>query len=178
MKRVNPLHDPLERGLQAVSPTVADAARASDAVLQQKRVRHLVCGGLAVASYGYPRATRDVDYLVGDEAFVAHGRLVMLKDGIPYRASNGVSVDYVTLPEMQALVEHELDTNPTRVVSLPFLCLMKLWTYRPRDREDVTELFRIDARRADLVRATFPDVFTAGADMTEKLDACDRESKR
>jgi hypothetical protein len=37
--------------------------------LRALSVRHVVVGGLAVCANGYPRNTKAVDFLVGDEAF-------------------------------------------------------------------------------------------------------------
>ena len=55
-----------------VAPEVLDAMRVASAALKSAGVRHVVVGGLAVGAHGYPRATKDVDFLVGDEAFEHH----------------------------------------------------------------------------------------------------------
>ena len=42
-------------------------------------------GGLAVGANGFPRATKDVAFLVGDEAFERHpGGLVTFRPGVPF----------------------------------------------------------------------------------------------
>jgi hypothetical protein len=69
-----------------VAPKVIDAMKAASQALTRAGVRHTVAGGLAVGANGYPRATRDVDFLVGNEAFEHHpGGLVTLKQGSPFR---------------------------------------------------------------------------------------------
>lgn len=53
-------------------------------------------GGLAVGAHGYPRATKDVVFLVGDEAFEHHtGGIVTMKTGIPIQIG-GVLVDLLS----------------------------------------------------------------------------------
>jgi hypothetical protein len=52
-----------------VAPEVLDAMKVASAVLKRVGVRHVVVGGLAVGANGFPRATKDVNFLVGDEAF-------------------------------------------------------------------------------------------------------------
>jgi hypothetical protein len=55
-----------------VAPKVLDAMRLASNALSALGVRHVVVGGLAVGANGNPRATRVVDFLVGDEAFEHH----------------------------------------------------------------------------------------------------------
>ncbi|HSN99340.1 MAG TPA: hypothetical protein VLS89_13685, partial [Candidatus Nanopelagicales bacterium] len=56
-----------------VAPRVLDALRAASQQLTRVGIRHALVGGLAVGAHGHPRATKDVDFLVGDEAFAHHG---------------------------------------------------------------------------------------------------------
>lgn len=138
----------LQDGLSASSASVQSAAVLAEQALADAGVRHLFCGGIAVAAHGYVRATKDVDFLVGEEAFHRRGALVFPRSDVPVEV-NGVLVDLVTDPEVQALVDRELDTNTTGVVSLPFLIFMKLRVYRPKDRTDVVELLKVNADHAD-----------------------------
>ena len=55
-----------------VAPRVLDAMRSASDELTRLGVRHALVGGLAVGAHGYPRATKGVDFLVGDEAFEHH----------------------------------------------------------------------------------------------------------
>src|SRR4029079_13946135 len=70
----------LERLRGVVAPEVLHAADVASRMLREGGVPHALAGGLAVGAHGYPRTTDDVDFLVGDEAFVIHaGGLVTLK---------------------------------------------------------------------------------------------------
>src|SRR6185369_6865442 len=75
---------------------VLDAMRKASDELTRLGVRHALVGGLAVGAHGYPRATKDVDFLVGDEAFEHHaGGIVTMKPGIPIQIG-GVLVDLLS----------------------------------------------------------------------------------
>jgi hypothetical protein len=79
-----------------VARKVLDAWKAAFAALARAGVRHVVIGGLAVGAHGYPRATRAVDFLVGDDAFVHHpGGLVTMNPALPIEV-DGVPIDYLT----------------------------------------------------------------------------------
>lgn len=56
---------------QVVAQRVLDDARRVSATLTRLRVPHALVGGLAVGLHGHPRATKDVDFLVGEEAFTS-----------------------------------------------------------------------------------------------------------
>ena len=139
---------------------VRRAAVEAERALTAARVRHLICGGIAVAAHGYERSTKDVDFLVGDEAFNKVGKIVFPRPDIPFEV-DGVLIDLVTNPSIQTLVENELNTNTGKVVSLPFLVLMKLIAYRDRDKNDIVELLKLDADRADFVVSTLSCIPTA-----------------
>jgi hypothetical protein len=51
----------------AVSERVIAAMRAASALLSKHGVRHALVGGLAVGAWGWPRATSDVDFMIGRE---------------------------------------------------------------------------------------------------------------
>jgi hypothetical protein len=52
-----------------VAPNVIDDAIEMGQLLAGLGIPHALVGGLAVGLNGHPRATKDVDYLVGREAF-------------------------------------------------------------------------------------------------------------
>src|SRR5262245_12124278 len=52
-----------------VAPKVREAALKTAAQLNHLGIRYALAGGLAVGAHGYIRATTDVDFLVGEEAF-------------------------------------------------------------------------------------------------------------
>ena len=61
-----------------VATEILDAMRAASARLQSAGLKHALAGALAVGAHGYPRASKDVAFVVGEEAFTVHsGGIVM-----------------------------------------------------------------------------------------------------
>ena len=72
-----------------VAPRILQAMHVAAASLQNLRVPFALAGGLAVGAHGHPRATKDVDSLVGDQAFQVHGGgLVTIAAGIPVQVGD------------------------------------------------------------------------------------------
>jgi hypothetical protein len=119
--------------------------RRASGVLTSLGVRHAVAGGLAVGAHGYPRATHDVDLLVGNEAFERHtGGLVTLKPGVPIEIE-GVSVDLLSTNDDEGFVERSLQharSGEIPVVAAETLIYLKLKSPRLKDRADVVELLK------------------------------------
>jgi hypothetical protein len=138
-----------------IPPDVLSAMKTASAALTQLGVRHLVVGGLAVAANGYARATRDVDFLVGREAFVQHaGGLVSLRPGVPFQVA-GVAVDLLSPQSDEAFLEELLSKSATgSIADAPVLVYLKLKSPRLKDRTDIVELIKsgidVDACRAFL----------------------------
>jgi hypothetical protein len=125
-----------------VAPEVLEAMKTASAALQRAGVRHVVVGGLAVGANGYPRATRDVDFLVGDEAFEHHaGGLVTLKSGIPFQVRR-VAVDFLAVEPQEAFLAEALEAEPGSMIEGPPLVYLKLKSPRHKDRTDVIELIK------------------------------------
>lgn len=127
-----------------VAEEVLDAMRAAAARLSDLGVRHWVVGGLAVGAHGYPRGTKDVDFLVGDEAFERHaGGLVTMKPGLPIQAG-GVLVDHLSANEGEDFLTADLPAPGValEVAPLPVLLYLKLRSARLKDRADVVELIK------------------------------------
>src|SRR5262245_30978090 len=81
-----------------VAPEILTAAAVASHKLREAGVPHALAGGLAVGAHGYPRTTDDVDFLVGDEAFIQHaGGLVTLR--VPLVAVGKVRVDLISIEE-------------------------------------------------------------------------------
>jgi hypothetical protein len=139
---------------EAVAPKVLAALDLASQALTRAQVRHLVVGGLAVAANGYPRATLDVDFLVGPEAFDVHeGGLVTLRVGVPFQV-NGVAIDLLSAQADEPFLEAELAAPPGSIAGAPLLVYLKLKSPRHKDRTDVIELVKagvdVDACRAYL----------------------------
>jgi hypothetical protein len=131
-----------------VAPEILDAMRAASTQLARTGVRYALAGALAVGAWGYARASKDVNFLVGDEAFERHeGGFVTLVAGVPI-AAGGVPIDHLgALPHErhldEALSRPAMDAG-TPIVPLEALIYLKLKSPRRRDEADVIELLRIN----------------------------------
>lgn len=125
-------------------------------------VRAVLIGGLAAGAYGRPRSTKDIDFLVGDEAWDSAGIVISLKAGIPQEAA-GVTVDNVPIHiRYRALYERALseavesDVPGVRIARPEMLAVTKLEGGRSQDIAAVVDMLRaesIDLRElTDLVR--------------------------
>jgi hypothetical protein len=158
-----------------VAPRILDAMRVASARLTELGVRHVLVGGLAVGAWGHPRATKDVDFLVGDEAFEHHpGGLVTMKYGVPIQVG-GVAVDLLSASTHDR--EDALEPpgpGGVRVAPLPVLIYLKLKSPRPQDIADVVELIRLGIER-DAIRA---DLLARSPGLVEKWDRAVAEAWR
>lgn len=138
----------LESVFEFVSPKVRDAAVKAAAQLSHLGVRHALVGGLAVGAHGYIRATKDVYFLVGDEAFEHHGLLVTFKTGIPIEV-DGIRIDYLSPSALGPHLESAFDAHNVsvgvNVIELAPLIFMKLLARRRQDLLDVVELLKAGA---------------------------------
>ncbi len=128
-----------------VAPRIRDAAIKTAAQLNHLGIRYALAGGLAVGAHGYIRATTDVDFLVGEEAFDHHGTLVAFKAGVPIEV-DGVRIDYLSSvalgSQLEAALDHPLMSEGLAVVPVDALIYMKLVAKRRRDMLDVVELVK------------------------------------
>ncbi len=126
-----------------VSDRILQALYDAAAQLDAMGVRYVAIGGLAVGAYGAPRATKDVDFLVGEEAFEHHGPIVSFRAGLPISV-NGVAVDPVSLgideDFLLGAFEHPALSNGVPVIGLVELIYMKLSAHRRHDLDDVARL--------------------------------------
>jgi hypothetical protein len=137
-----------------VHPQILAAMHTASVQLDSLGVRHALIGGLAVGAYGVPRATKDVDFLVGEEAFVHHGGgLVTLAPGVPFSVA-GVAVDTLWLPEGGEPLARMLDEAPRSdgvpVLPVEAVVHLKLLAHRQKDKADVVELIKAGARVAEI----------------------------
>jgi intracellular sulfur oxidation DsrE/DsrF family protein len=125
-----------------VPPKVLDAMRSASHALATLGVRHVVVGGLAVGANGYPRMTKDVDFLVGDEAFEHHpGGFVTMKPGVPIQI-NGVAIDLLSVQDGEEHLASALEAPMGSMIEAPQLVYLKLKSPRQKDRADVIELIK------------------------------------
>lgn len=117
-----------------------DAFETSDR-LRRLGIRHALVGGLAVGHHGHPRATKDVDFIVGDEAFMKTKPLLVVREELSDVVSWGV-IDLLATtndpPLQEALVLPDEGQIP--ILSVERLVLMKLRASRPQDLADVAQL--------------------------------------
>ena len=140
--------------VDVVAPKVLDAWKVASEVLARAGVRHVVIGDLAVGANGHPRATKDVGFLVGDEAFHYHaGGLVTMNPAIPI-AVHGVAIDYLSPRPDESHLAEALASPPGAFIDVARLVYMKLKASRMQDRADVVALIKtgqdVDACRTYL----------------------------
>jgi len=131
-----------------VAPNVREAAVKTAAQLNHLGIRHALAGGLAVGAHGYIRATTDVDFLVGEEAFDHQGLLVAFKAGVPIEV-DGIRVDYLSPaalgPQLEEVLNHPPVSEGLGIVPIDALIYMKLVAKRRKDLVDVIELVKAGA---------------------------------
>jgi hypothetical protein len=131
-----------------VAPRVRDAAVKTATQLNYLGIRHALAGGLAVGAHGYIRATTDVDFLVGDEAFDRQGLLVAFKPGVPIEV-DGIRIDYLSPtalgPQLEEVLDHPPMSEGLAIVPIEALIYMKLAAKRRKDLVDVIELVKAGA---------------------------------
>jgi hypothetical protein len=134
-----------------VSPRILQALHDAAAQLDALEVPYVAIGGIAVGAYGAPRATKDVDFLVGEEAFEHHGPLVSFRPGLPI-SSGGVAVDPVSVGDDEDFLletfDHPAVSRGVPIIGLAPLIYLKLNAGRHRDLDDVARLLEsgIDER--------------------------------
>ena len=148
-----------------VPQTYLEGAKAASEAFRTAGIRHVLVGGLAVGARGYPRGTRDIDFMVGDEAFEVHGLIVVPKPGLPVKYS-GIPVDWVSLePDERASLEEFLvaaEPGVVPVIPVEPLVAMKLVAGRQKDLADVVELIKAGADVTSISRFVserFPDKY-------------------
>jgi hypothetical protein len=154
-------------------PKFIEAIKGAHEAYERLGIRHALVGGLAVGIHGHPRATKDVDFLVGQEAFESSGAIISFRGGVPL-SSGGVAVDSVPIPEgyervfERALAEAE-KTDGVPVIGLPYLVLMKLLAGRRQDLADVVAVVAKGDLKA--VRALVAEELPSACQTLEQLIA-------
>jgi hypothetical protein len=161
---------------EVVNPTIETAARVASARLTELGVRHVLVGGLAVGAYAEPRATKDVDFLVGQEAWPTSGIIVSPIFGLPFQVGK-VAIDTLLAPGEAPGIEEALargiESEGIPVAPAEVVLLMKLIADRARDRYDVAAL--LDVVNHDVAREY---VAKFGPDYIEALEAAIQEHAR
>lgn len=138
-----------KRITEASNPKILRAAREMSKILKQKGIAHALIGGLAVAAYGYKRATGDADFLISGDAQdqlagdmlggEVHGKTIVFK---------GVVIDLLFPSREQGFLEAEIQKAHTKnnngipTISQEALVYMKLIASRMKDNADIVELLK------------------------------------
>lgn len=128
----------------AVSEKVWRAMIDASKTLHSLGIRHALVGGLAVGAHGWPRATRDVDFLVDDGAWSkSESGVVILRAGIPVEA-HGISIDTISVRDderhLLSAIETAAISEGIPVLPVDALVYLKLASPRSQDRQDVLNL--------------------------------------
>jgi hypothetical protein len=134
---------------EVVSEKVWRAMTDASESLRSMGIKHALVGGLAVGAHGWPRSTRDVDFLVDDSAFTKTDTgLVILRAGMPVQA-HGIAVDTVSVRDderhLLPAIEAAEISEGIPVISIEALVYLKLASPRSQDRQDVLNLVRAGA---------------------------------
>jgi hypothetical protein len=135
-----------------VARSILDRAELVSKRLNALGVPHVLIGGLAVGVHGHPRATKDVDFLVGAEAFASMSPLLVYRAELADLVRVG-NTDIMSVPPKYPVLFGELRLDDdVPIISLRGLVLMKLDAFRPRDREDVRTLLTQDPSQIRSIR--------------------------
>jgi hypothetical protein len=145
-----------------VATEILDAMKAAAEKLESAGIRYALAGALAVGAHGYARASKDVDFVVGDEAFTIHaGGIVTVNPEVPIRVGQ-VVVDPISIGPDEPHLRQALQRAPVslgiRVLPIEALVYMKLRSPRRKDAADVVELVK-----AGIDTATVADYLAAHA---------------
>jgi hypothetical protein len=143
------------------------------ALLDELHLPYMLIGGLAVAQWGEPRATLDVDLTVWVEPDDFESTIEKLAARLAVRtaaplefarrtrvlpalAANGILVDLVfaAWPLERRAIEHAVERSvagaTVRVAGLDYLLFLKLVSDRPRDQSDASALLRRHRNTVDV----------------------------
>lgn len=136
------------------------------AALSKKKIPYMIIGGQAVLLYGFPRLTKDIDITLGisverlgdivevcrDERFIVlpedYKDFVQETFVLPVKdRSTGIRIDFIfsfTPYERQAINRSKtvkMGGTEVRFAAVEDVVIHKIFSGRPRDIEDVTQLF-------------------------------------
>lgn len=171
-------------------------------VLEGLGMRHALVGGLAVSAWALPRATRDADLWVDlegktdelEQALVAAGFEVpamaeeLEKFGV-FRAQHQVTGVFVDLfnavgPLGEAILDRRTSAvvagHTTWLASAEDIAVLKAFSDRPRDFDDLVELLRIPSLDVEYVSrwAAKLDASIETNEVSERVKLALRASKR
>lgn len=145
--------------LEMLSVEMREAVLAANTAYAVLGIPYALVGGLAAGTYGEPRFTKDIDFLVGDEAFVRTGLIVSFAGPMPLQAGR-FAIDPIPLPEnarrheilAAAVAAPEFDESTGHHVPMlnaTALAYMKLASSRAKDLGDVVAMLRTESVDAE-----------------------------
>lgn len=156
-----------------VAASVIEDAIEVGELLARLRIPHALVGGLAVGLHGFPRATKDVDYLVGAEAFEKTAPILVYRSELQDRIEMA-AVDLLAVPDAFPCLADQLavvDVGEVNVVAPEALILMKLSANRPQDRADVARLLDAGVDEQDVasyLAEHAPDLLNRFAELVDE----------
>jgi hypothetical protein len=146
----------LNRLDDVVARSVLDAMHAASEHLKSIGVRHMLVGGLAVGAHGWPRATKDVDFVIGPEGFVkSPAGLVFFVDDMPIQIGK-IQIDNMVPQDGDEHLFDLLDTAPVSdgipIAPIEALIVMKLRSPRKKDQADIVELLKAGANTGKILK--------------------------
>ena len=145
-------------------------------LLARLEIPHALVGGLAVGLNGFPRATKDVDYLVGPEAFEKTDPILVYRAELKEQIDVAV-VDLLAVPDAFPCLAEQLavvEVGDVHVIAPEALVLMKLLANRPQDRADIARLLEagLDERNvAAYLAENAPDLLSRFAELVDASGA-------
>ena len=182
-KGIHRVQEPdLDKVLDYLHPRFRDAVTAASATYRAHNIRHLLIGGIAIGAYGYIRATGDLDFLVGDEAFEAHpGGVKAFVRGVPLLVGD-IIVDSVPLDltGTEQFLDDELNAanDATSVVVAPMrvIVYLKLRAGRRKDHNDIVQLVKMGCVDVPSLHE-YIDLHVGDMDMLAEFDELAREGE-
>jgi hypothetical protein len=135
--------------------------------LEAQAVDYALCGGVALAIHGVPRATQDIDLLLRSEDLAKFAKvreqLGYIFESVPMDFASGIRIQRFTkvvegqplmldvllvTPPIESIwasrMRVEFEGGPLRVVSREGLISLKLAAGRPQDMVDIQRLYEVD----------------------------------
>lgn len=131
----------IEALAEVVAPDILIRAIETSQRLAELGVPHALIGGLAVGLHGHPRATKDVDFLVGAQAYKV-GPLLVFREELSEIVRVGIT-DLLAVDPRYPQLDEELrlpEAAELPLIGLEALMLLKLEANRPQDKADVSAL--------------------------------------
>lgn len=123
-----------------------DAARAVHTALARLGIRHVLVGAVAAQAHGAALAPTSVDLIVGPEAFVEDGALLVARAGLPFSA-DGLPVRFLPVPAacesaFAEILATSCDTSELPVLGAEALALYALAQGDRRDERAAVAVLR------------------------------------